>query len=70
MFRLATTAVLAVHQDGQVFVAGALWTASTTSGPIASGQTVRVVGQELAGLQVEPTGGASERTSTASSAGL
>jgi membrane-bound serine protease (ClpP class) len=39
---------------GQVFVAGAIWPASTTSGPIASGQSVRVTGQERMSLQVEP----------------
>ena len=39
---------------GQVFVAGATWPASSTSGPIASGQQVRVTAQERSGLRVEP----------------
>jgi membrane-bound serine protease (ClpP class) len=51
--------------SGQVFVAGAIWPASATSGPIASGQTIRVIGQEPTGLRVEPASapGASGPTS-------
>jgi membrane-bound serine protease (ClpP class) len=44
----------ALSPTGPVFVAGAIWPASTSSAPIASGQTIRVVGQEPAGLLVEP----------------
>jgi membrane-bound serine protease (ClpP class) len=39
---------------GHVFVAGAIWPASTAAGPIASGQLVRVIAQERALLRVEP----------------
>lgn len=39
---------------GKVFVAGAVWPASTAAGPIASGQPVRVVAQERTRLEVEP----------------
>ena len=41
--------------SGQVFVAGATWRALSVSGPIASGHTVRVVAQNGAALQVEPS---------------
>jgi membrane-bound serine protease (ClpP class) len=44
----------ALQPDGKVFVAGAIWPASTASGPIASGQTIRVVAQDSAQLRVEP----------------
>jgi membrane-bound serine protease (ClpP class) len=41
--------------EGHVFVAGALWPAVSTSGPIAAGETVRVVAQGESGqLEVEP----------------
>jgi membrane-bound serine protease (ClpP class) len=39
---------------GQVWVAGAVWPASSTSGSIASGQSVRVTAQDRTGLRVEP----------------
>jgi len=44
----------ALGPTGEVFVAGAIWPATTTSGPIASGQTIRVVAQESSQLRVEP----------------
>ena len=44
----------ALRPTGDVFVAGAVWPAITTSGSIASGQTIRVVAQEAARLRVEP----------------
>jgi membrane-bound ClpP family serine protease len=44
----------ALQPAGEVFVAGAVWPASTTSGPIASGQTIRVVAHDSARLRVEP----------------
>lgn len=44
----------ALQPAGQVFVAGAVWPASTTTGSIASGQTIRVVAQEGNRLRVEP----------------
>ncbi len=47
----------ALSPTGRVFVAGAVWPASTSSGPIAAGQTIRVVGHEGAGLRVEPAAG-------------
>jgi membrane-bound serine protease (ClpP class) len=39
---------------GLVFVAGVIWPATSSSGPIPSGQTIRVVGQERTGMLVEP----------------
>lgn len=44
----------ALSPSGQVFVAGATWPAVSTSGPIASGQSVRVIAQEGEALRVEP----------------
>jgi membrane-bound serine protease (ClpP class) len=44
----------ALQPAGEVFVAGAVWPASTASGPIASGQTIRVVAQDGVRLRVEP----------------
>lgn len=44
----------ALSPTGEVFVAGAVWPASSTSGPIASGQTIRVVAQDNRHLRVEP----------------
>jgi membrane-bound serine protease (ClpP class) len=38
--------------DGQVFVAGAVWPAVSSSGPIPSGHAVRVVAQDRKSLQV------------------
>ena len=46
--------------DGLVFVRGALWKAVASSGPIAVGSTVRVVGRK--GLQLEVVAGATEVT--------
>jgi membrane-bound serine protease (ClpP class) len=46
----------ALAPTGEVFVAGALWRATTDSGPIASGSMIRVVGQEAGLLRVEPAG--------------
>jgi membrane-bound serine protease (ClpP class) len=43
----------ALQPAGEVFVAGAVWPASTASGPIASGQTIRVVAHDSARLRVE-----------------
>ena len=45
----------ALSPSGQVFVAGATWPAVSASGPIASGQSVRVIAQEGEALRVEPT---------------
>jgi membrane-bound serine protease (ClpP class) len=44
----------ALRPSGEVFVAGAVWPAITRAGPIASGQTIRVVAQDAARLLVEP----------------
>lgn len=46
----------ALSPSGQVFVAGAMWPAISTSGPIAPGQTIRVVAQERRELRVEAFG--------------
>ncbi len=55
---------------GQVFVAGALWTASAASGPIAAGQTIRVVAQDRSELRVEAAAGSGEDVEMASGTGL
>jgi membrane-bound serine protease (ClpP class) len=39
--------------EGSVFVAGATWPAVSASGPIGSGETIRVVAQDGGALQVE-----------------
>ena len=44
----------ALDPTGEVFVAGSIWPASAVSGPIASGQTIRVVAQDGTRLTVEP----------------
>lgn len=44
----------ALSPSGQVFVAGATWPAVSASGPIASGQSVRVIAQDGEALRVEP----------------
>jgi len=44
-----------ISPTGQVFVAGASWRAVSVSGPIASGDTVRVVAQAGDALHVEPS---------------
>lgn len=44
---------------GQVFVAGALWPASTAAGPIRSGVSVRVIARDGERLRVEPVSSAS-----------
>lgn len=59
----------AIDPTGRVFVAGALWDARTSAGPIASGQTVRVVAQEAGDLQVEPVHAAPPEPSAAPAAG-
>lgn len=45
----------ALSPSGQVFVAGATWPAVSASGPIASGQSVRVIAQDGEALRVEPS---------------
>ena len=61
-----------VSPTGKVFVAGAIWPASTTLGPIASGQQVRVTAQQGSSLLVEPVArpGPDTTGKTAPSAGL
>ncbi len=44
----------ALSPSGEVFVAGVVWHANSTAGPIASGQTIRVVAQDDGQLRVEP----------------
>jgi len=39
--------------EGSVFVAGATWPAVSTSGPLGSGETIRVLAQDGGALQVE-----------------
>jgi membrane-bound ClpP family serine protease len=51
--------------SGQVFVAGAVWPAISSSGPIPSGHAVRVVAQERESLRVEPASDAGSRQGTA-----
>jgi membrane-bound serine protease (ClpP class) len=46
----------ALDPTGRVFVAGVIWPATSSSGPIPSGQTIRVVAQERTGMLVEPAG--------------
>jgi membrane-bound serine protease (ClpP class) len=51
--------------DGQVFVAGAVWPAVSSSGSIPSGHAVRVVAQDRKSLQVVPASDAGPRQGTA-----
>jgi len=43
-----------LHPDGMVFVDGALWQATATSGPLPAGTQVRVLGLDGLRLRVEP----------------
>jgi len=43
-----------LHPDGMVFVDGALWQATATSGPLPAGTQVRILGLDGLRLRVEP----------------
>jgi len=60
-----------LHPAGMVFVDGALWLATATSGPLPAGTHVRVLGLDGLRLRVEPVqgqqGARAEGTQAASS---